>query len=87
MGSEWIYLGFVLLVQLGGIIYWASNVGARVKQTEKDVDKISQEFDALTKLEIRLSIVETILDNQTSVLREIRDEIRESNKNKLGVIV
>lgn len=76
MGPEYLYLGFVLLVQLGGIIYWASSLGARVKQIEKDVSKITSEVDAINKLEIRISMVEVLLGTQNEILKEIKDEIK-----------
>lgn len=76
MGPDYLYLGFVLLVQLGGIIYWASSIGARLKQVEKAQDKMSVEVDAINKLETRVAMVEVLLATQNQFLKEIRDEIR-----------
>lgn len=76
MGPDYLYLGFVLLVQLGGIIYWASSIGARLKQVEKEQDKMSVEVDAINQLSARVAVLESLLNTQNEFLKEIRDEIR-----------
>lgn len=75
--SAWGYLIFVLASQLGAIIWWGSNMSSRVRQIEKEQDKLSTEVDAINNLTVRLTVVESILGIQTEVLKEIRDEIKQ----------
>jgi len=73
---EWFYLAFVIITQLAGTVYWGSNVGTRVKQLEKEVDRLESEVNGIAKLDVRLSVVETILQAQTAVLEQIRDVLK-----------
>lgn len=74
---EWAYLAFVIVVQLAGTVWWGSNVTTRLKQVEKDRDKLETEVNGIAKLDVRLSVVETLLQTQTHVLEQIRDVLRE----------
>jgi len=72
---EWFYLAFVIITQLAGTVYWGSNISTRVKQLEKEQDRLEQEVNGIAKLDVRLSVVETILQAQTAVLEQIRDSL------------
>jgi hypothetical protein len=65
--------------QLGLFLWWGSGLSTRVSHLEKEHDKLSDQVDGMTKLEIRIAMVEVILANQTRVLEQIRDRLPISN--------
>lgn len=79
---NWINLVVAVLIsalpQMGLFLWWASGLATRVKQLEKEHDKLSDQVDSMTKLEIRIAMVEVILANQTKVLEQIRDRLPNS---------
>lgn len=60
---------FTMLVQAGGIVWWAAGINGRMAQVEKHIERTSGQADRLTR-------VETKVDGIADTLIEIKDAVK-----------
>lgn len=66
---ELLSLAFVMQLQLGAIIWWASSISNRIAATEKWIE-------ANDNVATRLATIETKIDSFLEVCKDMRDNFR-----------
>ena len=59
-----------IVVQTAGLVWWASSLSERVNSLEKSRDASAPQADRLTRVEVKLEVVQTGIDEIKRLIRK-----------------